>query len=607
MHGLNQYDYHARRLTQTQHNLESFSTTMDNTYDELGRLTSVTPNNNASLKTTYQYNVRSWLTSLQQWHFGETLKYTYGGNINFQKLNTGENYTFSYDKLSRLIAGYHSGGAVNREVMYTYDKQGNILNLFRRGESGAYDGVESITATYSGNKLVKATNRRTSNSSMPYEFKDYADGDLNYNMEYAYNTNGSMTKDLNKGISSIQYNILNLPERMDIKSPIAEGRNEYLYDARGNKLRLIQRWNPNYSSYPVIGSDIRESSLKQKKWTQYMHNAEVGNNGSYVYNDFGYYQSNPGWVCYLYVKDHLGNIRAVMDKNGNLVQKTDYYPFGMPTKSSTNMSAQSRKYNGKEFDTMHGLNQYDYHARHYDPSIGRFTTIDPLAEKYYDISPYAYCMNNPMRYIDPWGCDTLDFAHDGRIAGIRLGGNDVLNVTNKKGKVVSKSYEAGTFASYGDRKGDNGYAFISGNNEENSKSMFEFLADNTTVEWGNSTFQNKDGSMSHYVTNSHSDREENGLSDLTIQNNWYDRALIKHDHSHPDRYPYPSGTPDSHYTQSGDIPFARMKTDRAISNVQPIPQFRIYIPGKGYLRYTPFTTQKLQQMYLSNPYIFYQK
>jgi len=61
------------------------------------------------------------------------------------------------------------------------------------------------------------------------------------------------------------------------------------------------------------------------------------------------------------------------------------------------------KYNGKEFDTMHGLNQYDYHARQYDAPSGRFTTVDPLAEKYYSISPYAYCANNPINYIDPDG------------------------------------------------------------------------------------------------------------------------------------------------------------------------------------------------------------
>jgi RHS repeat-associated protein len=61
---------------------------------------------------------------------------------------------------------------------------------------------------------------------------------------------------------------------------------------------------------------------------------------------------------------------------------------------------QPYKYNNKELDQMHGLNWYDYSARFYEPSLGRFTTMDPLAEKYYGWSPYAYVMNNPMKYVD---------------------------------------------------------------------------------------------------------------------------------------------------------------------------------------------------------------
>ena len=61
--------------------------------------------------------------------------------------------------------------------------------------------------------------------------------------------------------------------------------------------------------------------------------------------------------------------------------------------------------NGKEFDRMHGLDWYDYGAHMYDPVIGRWTTVDPLAEKYYDVSPYTYCGNNPVDRIDPDGKD----------------------------------------------------------------------------------------------------------------------------------------------------------------------------------------------------------
>lgn len=63
----------------------------------------------------------------------------------------------------------------------------------------------------------------------------------------------------------------------------------------------------------------------------------------------------------------------------------------------------SNKYNGKEEDRMHGLNSYDYSVRHYEPDKGRFTTVDPLAEKFYFWSPYVYCYNNPIKFIDPDG------------------------------------------------------------------------------------------------------------------------------------------------------------------------------------------------------------
>jgi len=65
------------------------------------------------------------------------------------------------------------------------------------------------------------------------------------------------------------------------------------------------------------------------------------------------------------------------------------------------------KYNGKEFENKHGLDQYDYHTRQYDSTEIRITLVDPLAERYYSISPYAYCGNNPIKYIDPTGMDTV--------------------------------------------------------------------------------------------------------------------------------------------------------------------------------------------------------
>lgn len=84
-------------------------------------------------------------------------------------------------------------------------------------------------------------------------------------MEYLYNKNGALTKDFNKGITNIQYNSLNLPQQLDIKSPVAEARNEYTYTASGMKLKVVQKWNPNFSTNPVIGSAVTPNLLTQTK------------------------------------------------------------------------------------------------------------------------------------------------------------------------------------------------------------------------------------------------------------------------------------------------------------------------------------------------------
>ena len=72
----------------------------------------------------------------------------------------------------------------------------------------------------------------------------------------------------------------------------------------------------------------------------------------------------------------------------------------MPSKGE---DVQPYKYNGKELDRMHGLDTYDYAARQYNPVTARWDRMDPLSEKYYSTIPYAYCANNPARFIDPDG------------------------------------------------------------------------------------------------------------------------------------------------------------------------------------------------------------
>ncbi len=140
-------------------------------------------------------------------------------------------------------------------------------------------------------------------------------------------------------------------------------------------------------------------STNQTETTDYVANMIYENNTlKRILVDGGYIEDGN---YYFYVRDHLGNNRIVANREGSVLQSTEYYPFGLSFATSTEADKQPYKYNGKELDTNFDLNWYDYSARHYDGM--RFTTVDPLAEKYYSISPYAYVVNNPLRFVDPDG------------------------------------------------------------------------------------------------------------------------------------------------------------------------------------------------------------
>ncbi len=132
-----------------------------------------------------------------------------------------------------------------------------------------------------------------------------------------------------------------------------------------------------------------------------IHNIESYKDGRDINSD----------VLHYYRRDHLGNVREVWKSGVSgvvsspflTVQRMQYYPSGLPWADCMGADYQNRKYNGKEFIEMHGLDEYDSEARWYYPAIMRTTTIDPLAEEYYSISPYAWCGNNPVRFVDPDG------------------------------------------------------------------------------------------------------------------------------------------------------------------------------------------------------------
>ena len=161
----------------------------------------------------------------------------------------------------------------------------------------------------------------------------------------------------------------------------------YTYAADGTKLRTVHKSGSTTTTTDYCGNVIYENGVQKLLLTE---------EGYVTLADKKYHY---------YLKDHQGNNRVVVSQTGAVEETNHYYPFGGLFASTS--SVQPYKYNGKELDTTKGLNLYDYGARMYDPTLGRFTTMDPMAEKYYSVSPYAYCGNNPVNRTDPTGADWI--------------------------------------------------------------------------------------------------------------------------------------------------------------------------------------------------------
>ena len=398
------YSYdHADRLLKVEHTLGGTKITLaDYAYDNLGRLQSKSLHGSATNKLTYAYNVRGWLTGISGTKFTQNLYYNtgngtarYNGSISSMTWKSGNEstvrgYKFTYDGLDRMLnATYGETASIstnaNRfsENVTGYDKNGNIKSLQRYGQTGAsaYGLLDNLTYTLIGNQLSCVEDAV---STAAYGTNSAFVNGASAAGEYAYDINGNLTKDLNKGIADIQYNVLNLPSTVSF----SDGSTiTYTYGADGTKLRTVHKIGSTTTTTDYCGNVIYENGTQKLLLTEE-----------------GYINLTGTQQYHYYLKAHQGNNRVVINQSGTVEETNHYYPFGGVFGTAGN--TQPYKYNGKELDTKKGLNWYDYGARHYDAALGRFTTNDRFAEKYYSMSPYQYGANNPVNNIDVNG-DTI--------------------------------------------------------------------------------------------------------------------------------------------------------------------------------------------------------
>ncbi|MDG2194273.1 MAG: DUF6443 domain-containing protein [Polaribacter sp.] len=432
------YDHAGRLLTQKQtagnHPQEVI---VANTYDELGQLITKkvggTTNQSGLQTVDYSYNVRGWLTKINQDAnndndlFNFSLMYNtptsgtalYNGNISQSSWNTLnvdssiKTYSYGYDALNRITGatGSNSLGSNYNLSNISYDKNGNLLTLNRAGHINASatsfsSNMDILTYYYQSNSnQIKEVN---DSGNETYGFKDGA----NTTTEYIYDVNGNMTRDDNKGIYSIVYNHLNLPTEVKFDQ-YGNKKITYVYDATGIKLSKTVK---NY--YNIHMTDYAGNYVYKASWSDGLPPGPNNNDTRHLqfFNHAeGYVQNNSGSFSYVYqYKDHLGNIRLSYAKNAStgtieIVEESNYYPFGLKHKgyntitNGGNATAQKFMFGGKEYNDELGLDWYDISARNYDPAIGRWMNIDPLADQMRRHSPYNYAFDNPIFFTDPDG------------------------------------------------------------------------------------------------------------------------------------------------------------------------------------------------------------
>ena len=283
----------------------------------------------------------------------------------------------------------------------TYNANGSITSLLRSGmkNDGTFSLIDDLTITYDGNRLLKVTDDSESlNYNGALDFNDGADTDV----EYAYDGNGALTQDKNRGITSITYDYGHHPSTIRNATERKRINNDYTPDGRklsSNHSAFVPNGTGGYSR--ILIQDLYVDGLMIRNGSPLLWQFD----GGYVDLD-----ANGTATCWnYYITDHLGSTRMVVSSNDSIRETINYYPFG----SEMRMAAPSQmtggtshpfRFTGKELDKLNGLNLYDFGARWYDVAgVPMWTSVDPLAEKYYNVTPYSYCAGDPVNKFDPDG------------------------------------------------------------------------------------------------------------------------------------------------------------------------------------------------------------
>ena len=372
---------------------------------------------------------------------------------------------------------YHTNAFSERSI--TYDRNSNALTLTRYGENAATP-EERLAYSYDGNLLSGISNTGASGG-----------GD-----QYTHDANGNMTHEGLSGLD-IVYNEQNLTRRISSGGTTLA---EYEYLADGTKLRALDGGG---NGYQYRGSLIYAQTAGQTGSPVITLDCALTSAGRIVRETSA--DGSPTYKVQHYLRDHLGSVRSVIDGDtGAVVETNDYYPFGKritppPVAEPVEATSQSATspnrwlFSGKESQSFLYANipLLDFGARMYNPTIARWTTSDPMSEKYYGISPYVYCLGNPISIIDPNGMDIWTMDEKGNVVWVKESDDHRLYYMNNDG-LLSDDYVSVSDRSILDdltkteAKVDGGAKVSSHTSKTGINDIFKvfkFASDKTKVEW----------------------------------------------------------------------------------------------------------------------------
>uniref|UniRef100_UPI004029871E RHS repeat-associated core domain-containing protein n=1 Tax=Candidatus Cryptobacteroides bacterium TaxID=3085639 RepID=UPI004029871E len=510
------YDGQERLVSETT-SLNGRSQSVSYGYDEIGRMTGWiygTEANPSTLTETLSYNIRDQLTGLNSSVFSMTLRYQeptlgsvpkYNGGISEWEWNHGAGaetnaWSLSYDGVGRLtdarrfVSGVQTNSFSERSI--TYDRNSNALTLTRYGGNAATP-EERLAYSYDGNLLSGISNTGASGGGG----------------QYTHDANGNMTHEGLSGLD-IVYNEQNLTRRISSGGTTLA---EYEYLADGTKLRALDGGG---NGYQYRGSLIYTQTAGQTGSPAITLDCAVTSAGRIVRENTA--DGSSTYKVQHYLRDHLGSVRAVIDGDtGTVIEASDYYPFGKriqvtdpvsepvggsqhasepavaPVAPATSVASTSSPnrwlFSGKESQSFLYANipLLDFGARMYNPTIARWTTSDPMSEKYYGISPYVYCLGNPISIIDPNGMDIWTMDEKGNVVWVKESDDHRLYYMNNDG-LLSDDYVSVSDRSILDdltkteAKVDGGAKVSSHTSKSGINDIFKvfkFASDKTKVEW----------------------------------------------------------------------------------------------------------------------------